>query len=185
MLILPCMNWLNYGLDFETGRFWKTVLRGIQAWRYCVEIYAIDCIRLKSTQRVLGLWSPYNNPEILREIITCRLDSYPAWSRYKTNELLMLELENAVRRELSRIADQYEKVVSFVNIKAYYRCLRRVGREFDIVTLPREVDWKAARAVPCRNLNELAEILNRLADSELAKVIGPQECHKHSGPASR
>lgn len=147
------------------------MLEGIQAWRYRVDIYSIDCIRLKSTQQVLGLWSPYKEPEILHEIITSCLDSYPAWSRYKTNEKMTLELENAVRRELLRIANWYEKIISFVNVKAYYSCMLKLSREFDIVALPRKVDWKAARAVPCRNLNELKETLNGFTGSVLTQPI--------------
>lgn len=168
------MNWGNYGSSFENSRFWKTVLRGIQPWRHCVDVYSIDCIRLKSTHQVLGLWSPYKNQEILNEIITCRLDSYPAWARYRANEKMTLELENAVKRELLQIANLYRKIISFVNVKAYYNCMLSLSREFGITTLPREVDWKAARAVPCRNLDELKETLNDVTGSVLVQPIVPQ-----------
>jgi hypothetical protein len=117
------------------------------------------------------LWSPYKNPEILHEIVSSCLDSYPAWSRYKTNEKMTLELENAVRRELLRIANQYKSIISFVNVKAYYKCLLKLSQEFGIVALPQDVDWKAARAVPCRNLNELKQTLNDVAASAPIQAV--------------
>jgi hypothetical protein len=156
------MNWVNYGMNFESSRFWKIVLTEIQPWRRWIDVYSIDCIRLHSTDEVLGLWSPYKNRETLREIITHRLDSYPAWGRYQRNEQRRIELEEAVRGVLFRIANKYIKIVSFVNVKAYHKCLFKLSSEFGIVALPRKVDWKAARAVPHRNLHELKETLNGL-----------------------
>jgi hypothetical protein len=87
---------------------------------------------------------------------------------------MTLELENAVKRELLQIANLYRKIISFVNVKAYYNCMLSLSREFGITTLPREVDWKAARAVPCRNLDELKETLNDVTGSVLVQPIVPQ-----------
>lgn len=112
------------------------MLGGIQSWRYCLDIYSIDCIRLKSTHQVLGLWSPYKNREILHEIIASRLDSYPAWARYQTNEKMTIELENAVRRELLQIANRYKKIISFVNVKAYYKCMLRLSQNLALLRYP-------------------------------------------------
>jgi hypothetical protein len=163
------MNWQNYGLDFEGSRFWRIVTDGIQAWRSCVDLYAIDCIRMKSTQRMLGLWSPYKDRAVLHEIITERLDNYPAWAKYKENQALQRELENAVREQLARIAHRYRRIIAFLNVRAYHECISRLSNEYEIIALPRKVDWRAARAVPCRNLGELREALSTVT-AELLPV---------------
>lgn len=178
LLILPCMNWQKYRFDFENGRFWRIVLHGIQPWRTWLDIYSIDCIKLKSTEQMLGLWSPYKEREILWEIITNGLDSYPAWARYKTNESLKMELESAVRRRLLGLENEYRKIISFLNVKAYHECISKLSNEFGIVALPIKVDWTAARAVPCRNLRELNEVLGD-AIEETPPLIQPVLCNKH------
>jgi hypothetical protein len=158
------MNWQKYGCHFENGRFWRIVLQNIEPWRDWLDIYSIDCIKLESTQEMLGLWSPYKDDNVLREIMTKRLDSYPAWATYENNDDKKTELENAVRQKLKRLTQGYLTGVSFLNVRAYHECIQKLSNEFRIVALPRRVDWKAARAVPYRNIDELKKTLQSIVN---------------------
>jgi hypothetical protein len=162
MLILPCMSWIKYGGNFHEGRFWKVVLDKTRRWSALIDIYAIDCIRLKSTGQMIGLWSPSKDKAVLQEILREELDSYPSWSKYKNRPQLRNELREAVKSKLKELRKRYAFIVSFVNVKAYYNCLQELSTEFDLITLPKKVNWNKARAVQYQNVNELLRKLQEI-----------------------
>lgn len=162
LLILPCMSWRKYGLDFIEGRFWKVTLAAISAYLRHVDVYAIDCIVLPSTSQMLGLWSPFTERDVLKEILDLGLDSYPSWSRFEKRPQLRQELKNAVETRLHDLSQKYEQIVAFVNVKAYHETLRELSTTYAMQVLPRNVDWSAARAVPYKNIDELRDCLENI-----------------------
>lgn len=156
------MPWLNYGSNFREGKFWKKVIDSIKDSDHQIDIYAIDCIRLKSTGNIIGLWSPEKNKEIFNEVMSDKLDNYPAWSKYKNKSHLREELKQEVRSKLKEVHQKYDKIISFTNVKVYYYCLRELAEEFGLVALPRRVNWKAPRAVPYENIDQLVNELENV-----------------------
>lgn len=169
MLILPCMNWQKYRSDFRNSRFWSIVLAGVSPWQDHIDLYAIDCIVLPSQGRMIGLWSPSEQGEILDEIIALGLDSYPSWSRYSNNVRLRDQLCQAVELKLDELSNKYRYVIGFVNVRAYYETLKLLARKFPINLFPERVNWRAARAVPYTGIGELQDhlrvILGQSGDS--------------------
>jgi len=94
------MPWLTYRSGFEKGSLWRSVLKRIDAWRAGTDVYAIDCISLKSTGKMIGLWSPYSDNEVFEEILENNLDSYPSWSKFKTHPERQEELREQVDQKL-------------------------------------------------------------------------------------
>jgi len=162
LLILPCMSWNKYEGNFLEGRFWKFVLDKTKQWSSLIDVYAIDCIRLRSSGKMIGLWSPSKNKAVLQEILRERLDSYPSWSKYKDSPQLRDELREAIKSKLQKLRKRYEFIISFLNVKAYYNCLQELSTEFDLIALPKSVCWKKARAVPYQNINELLRKLQEI-----------------------
>ncbi len=157
LLILPCMNWNKYKQEYTKSRFWAATLSAISRWNNQLDIVAIDCIVLRSTGKMLGLWSPFVEKQALEEIVELGLDSYPSWSKYSHKPSLMRELYNAVDSRLSELSGKYDRIVAFINVKAYYQTLRELSSKYSIRLLPNRVAWKAARAVPYRNIAELRD----------------------------
>ena len=166
LLILPCMPWIKYGFNFREGKFWKKVIESIRDSKHQIDIYAIDCIRLKSTGSMIGLWSPETNKKIFHEVFSNKLDNYPAWHKYKNKPNLREELKQEVRRRLEEVCQKYDKIISFTNVKVYYYCMKELAEEFNIIALPRSVNWKAPRAVAYENIDQL---VNELENAQ--KVI--------------
>lgn len=72
---LTCMLPGKYKENSMESKSWKYVLRRIKQWLHLIDVYAIDCIRLKSSGKMLGLWSPSRDGQILKEILAEKLDS--------------------------------------------------------------------------------------------------------------
>lgn len=165
MLILPCMPWIKYGSNFENGAFWKIVRKHINPYLRFIDIYAIDCIKLRSSGRMIGLWSPYKDREILDEILRERLDSYPAWGKCKNNPKAREELELQVTDSLVRLKKEYESIVAYLNVRVYYECINDLAQEFRIILLPKTIPWRTPRVTySSRYLNELAQVLSEFLD---------------------
>ena len=163
MLILPCMPWIKYGKNFENGTFWKIVRKHIKPYLKFIDIYAIDCIRLRSSRRMIGLWSPYKDKEILDEILHEKLDSYPAWEKYKNNPKAREELKQQVRNKLVRLREVYESKVAYLNVRVYYECIKDLAPEFRIILLPKAIPWRTPRVTySTKYVNELVHVLSEL-----------------------
>ena len=162
LVIIPCMSWVANNGDYTKGKMWKKVLELVEASPTEVDIYAIDCIRLKSNGKMIGLWSPSKNKRIMKEILEKKLDNYPAWGKYKNRPDLRDELRREVENKLKLLCKRYDRIISFTNVKVYNFCLRELASKFDIITLPATVDWKAPRSVPYKNIDELAHELSLL-----------------------
>jgi hypothetical protein len=146
MLILPCMRWLSYGSRFEESNFWKPILTCLNPYLPFIDVYAIDCIRLPSTNKPIGIWSPYKDERIFQEVMSYGLDSYPAWAKFKGNPLLLDELQESVEVCLNPLASQYQTIIAYVNVRAYYECLTRVVKNgFRIIVLPTDISWRFPR----------------------------------------
>jgi hypothetical protein len=163
MLILPCMPWINYGRNFENGTFWKIVRKHIKPYLKSIDIYAIDCIRLRSSGKMIGLWSPYKDKEILDEILLEKLDSYPAWEKYKNNPRAREELTLQVTDRLIQLRKVYESIVAYLNVRVYYECIKDLAPEFRIILLPKIIPWRTPRVTySSRYVNELVHVLSEL-----------------------
>ena len=163
MLILPCMPWIKYGRGFENGTFWKIVRKHIKPYLKFIDIYAIDCIRLKSSGRMIGLWSPCKDKKILDEILCEELDNYPAWEKYKSNSRAREELKLQVRNRLIYLREVYESIVAYLNVRVYYECIKDLAPEFQIILLPRTIPWRTPRVTySSRYVKELVDVLNKL-----------------------
>jgi hypothetical protein len=156
------MPWNKYKENFAESRFWKFVLSKIRCWSHLIDIYAIDCIRLKSSNKMIGLWSPFKDKRILKEILEEKLDNYPSWSKYKNRPELREELKGEVRKKLSRLKKRYDFVISYTNVKIYYNCLEELSKEFDIIVLPQNVNWRRPRTILFQNINELVNKLQKI-----------------------
>jgi len=161
LLILPCMPWLKYRSGFEKGGLWRSVLKRIDAWRAGTDVYAIDCIRLKSTGKMIGLWSPYSDNEVFEEILENNLDSYPSWGKFKTHPERQEELREQVDQKLSQIASRYSHFIAFVNVRAYYACLESLSRKYQITVLPRDISWRTPRGITNSQFDQLRLELQR------------------------
>jgi hypothetical protein len=163
------MPWIKYRSGFEKGSLWRSVLKRIDAWRDYTDIYAIDCIRLKSTAKMIGIWSPYSDNEVFQEILENNLDSYPSWSKFKPHPERQEELREQVDRKLSQIAYRYRHVIAFVNVRAYYECLESLSRKYKITILPRDISWLTPRGITNSQFDQLRLELHRrlpLPDSQ-------------------
>ena len=182
LLILPCMPWIKYEGNAWKSKRWKYLKCRIekelnfvyiqddsqkpnQSTKIIVDIYAIDCIRLKSSNRMIGLWSPFKDNHIMEEILKEKLDRYPSWRIFKNHPELVEELKEEVRKKLLQLKNQYHHIFSVVNVKAYYKCLEELSKEFNIVLLPRNVEkisWKKPLRIFNRGVDELANELQKL-----------------------
>jgi hypothetical protein len=157
------MPWIKYGINFENGTFWRIVLKNIKPYLEFIDIYAIDCIKLKSSDRRIGLWSPYKDKNILDEIMLEKLDSYPAWEKYKNNPKAREELKIQVKNKLILLRDKYKSIIAYLNVRVYYECIKDLIPEFNIILLPRYIPWKTPRVTySLKYLNELLDELNKL-----------------------
>ena len=164
MLILPCMPWIRYGSNFENGTFWKIVRKHVKSYLKSIDIYAIDCIKLRSSGKMIGLWSPYKDKEILHEILHEKLDSYPAWEKYKNNPKAREELKLQVRDKLIQLREVYQSIVAYLNVRVYYECIKDLAPEFRIILLPQTIPWRTPRVTYSpRYLDELAHVLSELS----------------------
>jgi hypothetical protein len=162
LLILPCMPWIKYGRDFENGTFWKIVRKHIEPYLESIDIYAIDCIRLRSSGKMIGLWSPYKDKEIYDEILLEKLDSYPAWGKYKNNPKAREELKLQVKNKITQLRKAYELIVAYLNVRVYYECIGSLAQEFGIILLPKTIPWRTPRvAYSFRYVNELVQVMNK------------------------
>jgi len=163
MLILPCMPWIKYGINFENGTFWKIILKNIKSYLEFIDIYAIDCIKLKSSGRMIGLWSPYKDKNILDEIMIEKLDRYPAWEKYKNNPKAREELKIQVKNKLTLIRDKYKSIIAYLNVRVYYECIKEIIPEFHIILLPKNVPWRTPRVTYSQQyINELKDVLSKI-----------------------
>lgn len=170
LLILPCMPWTKYGLNFASkGRLWRILLRRIQNWRSEIDVYAIDCIRLKSTSHMIGLWSPFSEIEIFQEIVQENLDSYPSWTKYKNHPELVLELLNRVEITLESIACKYERIIAFINVRAYRECLENIAPKYRIKMLPVQISWRTPQMLTNNQFDELPNFLGQMVLSNAFK----------------
>ncbi len=132
-LILPCASWVKYKGDVKSIRTWKFILKKLKETKLIkkVDIFAIDCIRLNSTGKVIGIWSPFFDKEIMKEILTYNLDSYPSWEKFKKKKELLNELRENVKIKLKQISKKYDKIVCYVNVKGYFKVLASLSKEFN------------------------------------------------------
>jgi hypothetical protein len=161
LLILPCMPWVKYNGNVWKSNSWKYVRNKIRKWLDFVDIYAIDCIRLKSSNKIIGLWSPFKHEYILEEILKEKLDSYPSWNKYKNHPELREELKEEVRKKLLSLKSQYARIISVVNVKVYYNCLKEISEEFNIIVLPRVIDWRKPYASFYQGVEELVSEIQK------------------------
>jgi hypothetical protein len=172
------MSWIKYKGNAWKSKRWKYLKDKIEkelkfvriqdenqkqnpSTKIVVDIYAIDCIKLKSSKRMIGLWSPFKDKHILEEIIEEGLDNYPSWDKYKNHPELREELKEEVKKKLLQLKDQYHHIFSVMNVKVYYNCLEELSKEFNIILLPRHVDWKKTFSIFYQGVDEFANELRK------------------------
>jgi len=136
-IILPCASWIKYGGKIKNIRTWKyitNILKRNNLLKH-IDLYAIDCIRLISTKKLIGLWNPKKDKKIMKEILTYKLDSYPSWEKFKRNPRLLYELLEAVERKIRNISKKYKLIVGYINVKAYYLVLKKLSLKYKNIKL--------------------------------------------------
>jgi len=136
-LIIPCASWVKAKGKIENIRTWKYIINILKENNLLdyIDLYAIDCIRLKSTGKPIGIWNPLNDKEIMREILTYNLDSYPSWDKFKKNSSLLIELQESVESRIKELLEKYRLIIGYINVKAYYIVLKEISKKYDRVKL--------------------------------------------------
>ncbi len=129
-LILPCAPWVKYKGCINKVKTWNRILTLLEKKRLKrkVEVYAIDCIVLKSTGNPIGIWNPKKHNKIMNEILKYKLDSYPSWEKFKKNPNLFNRFQTIVKKHLINLSKKYDKIVAYVNVKAYYLALLKAKK---------------------------------------------------------
>jgi len=128
LLILPCNKYAEVG-NYKLGRNWKMVLKRIEPWRDRIDLAAIDCINM------LGLVPEWENYKTVGHNI------YPSWEHFKNNPERLEELSIAIARKLKELAPRYERIIAYLNVKAYFLALKKASELSKIKVNFVEIDF--------------------------------------------
>ena len=119
LLLLPCTNKKPY-TDAPT---WKFIMRRIEPWMGQVDIAAVDCITNPKTNRPFGIVTRS------QQQLTVGRDERPDPAKLPA-------LTQEIQKKLRRLSPKYSHVVSYLNVKTYWKAVEAVSDDFDIEMLP-------------------------------------------------
>jgi len=144
LLILPCNKYAEVG-NYKLGRNWKLVLKRIQPCRDRIDLAAIDCINM------LGLVPEWENYK------TAGHNIYPSWMHFKNNPQQLEELSVSIARKLKELAPRYDRIIAYLNVKAYYLALKKASELSKVKVKFVEIDFSPISYT--KNLPKLMEII--------------------------
>ena len=56
----------------------------------------------------------------------------------------------------------YHHLIAFVNVRAYYECLRDLSKKFHMTVLPRDISWRTPRAITTEQFDQLIHEFERI-----------------------
>jgi hypothetical protein len=121
LLILPCSAVKPY-VESPT---WRYVIHHIDKWRKNIDLVAIDCITDPRTGRPFGIVGEWE------QHLTLNLDEKPNNAKYPL-------LQPVVKEKLSDLVPYYNSVISYLNVKLYWKTIESVRDDFQITMLPKK-----------------------------------------------
>lgn len=118
-MILPCTNVKPY----SNSPSWRYILQHLEPWRESIDFAAIDCITNPITGRPFGIVPVSEEDKIVG------LDEKPDLRKLPT-------LVKEVRTKLGDLHNNYQKMIAYINVRAYWEALSQVAEEFEIALLP-------------------------------------------------
>jgi predicted RNA-binding protein len=120
LVLLPCTNKKPY----TEAPTWKFVLKHLSPYLEHVDIAAVDCITNPRTGLPFGIVSRRS------QRLTVGKDERPDPKKLES-------LVKEIRRQLRRRSYRYDRIVSYLNVKSYWKALDEVRDEFEIKMLPK------------------------------------------------
>jgi len=130
LLLLPCTNKKPY----TEAPTWKYVMKNIGPWLNAVDLAAVDCI----TDPLTGL--PFGIVTESEQYLTIDKDEKPSPEKIPV-------LVEQIRNKLKLLSPHYNHIISYINVKSYWKAVEAVQPEFDIKMLPKmymnEKNWNS------------------------------------------
>jgi 7-cyano-7-deazaguanine tRNA-ribosyltransferase len=129
LLLLPCTNKKPY----TEAPTWKFIAKHIEPWHNQVDIAAVDCI----TNPVNGL--PFGIVTQQEQYLTVDKDERPSPEKIPV-------LIEEIRKKLDLLSPQYDHIISYINVKSYWKAIEALKTDYNIKMLPRaymkDENWK-------------------------------------------
>ena len=145
LLIIPCNKYAEVG-NYKLGRNWKMVLKRIEPWREGIDLAATDCINM------LGLVPEWENYK------TAGHNIYPSWEHFKNNPERLEKLARSMAKKLEELAPRYDRIIAYLNVKAYLLALKKASHLSKIKVEFVEIDLNPISYA--KNLPKLIETIS-------------------------
>lgn len=132
-------------------------MKHLGPWKKYVSLAAVDCITDPKTGKPFGIVTVEN------QHLTINRDEKPDPSKLPV-------LVQEVRKKLKKLSKNYDHIIAYINVKAYWKALEQIQDEFEICMLPKAYrnlkKWNNAKIGPIgmfkTSVGELVETIKEL-----------------------